>query len=125
MLRYAWMLAIPLMFSMSVRAQERRGPDMDRARHVVSKTLDDLRHVERHEEFAREDHERYERAMRDLEDTRHDLDEGRIDRERLDRAIEEVEHVARAEMVGPREREQLAEDSRELRRLREDWHWER
>lgn len=123
MLRYAGMLAVPLLFSMGLQAQERRGPEFDRARNVVSKTLDDLRHVARHEEFARGDHERYERAMRELDDTRHDLDEGRLDRGRLDRSIEEVEHVARVGMVGPHEREQLMEDAHELRRLRDDWHW--
>ncbi|HLH39909.1 MAG TPA: hypothetical protein VKX39_12235 [Bryobacteraceae bacterium] len=111
-------LLVPLTY-----AQGPREAEFERARNIVSKTMDDLRHVERHDQFAPEDRERYQRATRDLEDMRRDLDDHRLDRERLDRAIEEIERVARVDTVGERERRELMGDVRELRRLRDDWHY--
>ena len=105
----------------TVHAQERREHDFERARNVIAKTREDLQHIERHDAFVREDHERYERVMRELSEMQRDLDDHRLDRERLGRAAEDVDHVAHVGMVGPRERERLMDDSRDLRRLREDW----
>ena len=98
-----------------------RGHDWERARDVVSRTMEDLRHIERLEALAGSDRERYDHAMRALADVDRQVSEGRLDRGKLDEAIEQVDHVTRSRMLDPRERDRVLDDLRDLRRLREEW----
>ena len=102
------------------RAQEH---DWDRAHRIIDRVQEDLRHIEHHDVWAVPDRGHYEAAERNLADVRQDLDHNRLDRPRLDRTIEEIEHIARVDRLDGQARERLAEDLRELRRLRDDWHW--
>ena len=99
-----------------------RGHDWERARQVVDRTMDDLRHVERRDAFAGDDRERYDHALRSLADVDRSLADGRFDRGKLDEAIEHVDHVTRSRILDPRERDRVMDDLRDLRRMREEWH---
>ncbi len=102
------------------RAQEH---DWGRAHRIIEKTQEDLRRVEHHDVWVAEDRGHYEAAERNLADIRHDLDQNRLDRGRLDAAITEIEHITHVDAVAREPRARLNEDLRELRRLREEWHW--
>src|SRR5690349_19249634 len=78
-----------------------RGPGWERAREVVSRTMEDLRHIERRDAFAGEDRDRYDRALRSLSDFDRSVSNGRFDKGRLDEAIEHVDHVSRSRMLDP------------------------
>ena len=97
--------------------------DWDRAHRVIGKTQEDLRRIEHHEAWAEGDRGHYEAAERNLSDVRRDLDQNRLDRGRLDETIAEIEHITHVDRIEPRARETLTEDVRQLRRLREEWHW--
>ena len=99
-----------------------RGHDWERARQVVDRTMDDLRHVERRDAFAVDDRERYDHALRSLADVDRSLADSRFDRGKLDEAIEHVDHVTRSRILDPRERDRVMDDLRDLRRMREEWH---
>src|SRR5258706_6131 len=66
-----------------------RGHDWERAHDVISRTMEDLGHIERREAFAGSDRERYDHAMRALADVDRQVSEGRLDRGKLDDAIEQ------------------------------------
>jgi hypothetical protein len=102
------------------RAQER---DWGRAHRITGKAQEDLRQIEHHDVWAVADRGHDEAAEHNLADIRHDLDENRLDRGRLDHTIEEIEHITHVDALDGRARERLADDLRELRRLRDDWHW--
>jgi hypothetical protein len=115
---------IPGIHAQTHDAQDRdrdRGGNWDRAHQIANRTMEDLRHIERRESFAGEDRDRYTRALRALGDFDHSVAEGRFDKGRLDDAIEQVDHVTRSRMLDPRERDQVQDDLRDLRRLREEW----
>ncbi len=97
--------------------------DWDRAHRIIGKTQEDLRRVQHHEAWAEGDRGHYEAAERNLADVRRDLDERRLDRGRLDATIAEIEHITHVDRLDPRARETLNMDARQLRRLRDDWHW--
>ena len=100
-----------------------RDHDWDRAHHVIEKAHEDVRRIEHHDAWTVTDRGHYEAAERNLADVRHDLDQNRLDRNRLDQAIAEIENIAHVDALDRHARERLAEDIRELRRLRDDWHW--
>lgn len=102
------------------RAQER---DWGRAHRVIEKTQEDLRRVEHHDRWAAADRGHFDAAERNLADVRRDLGENRLDRKRLDETIDEIEHIVHVDALNGRAREGVEEDLRELRRLRDDWHW--
>lgn len=97
--------------------------DWGRAHRTLDKTQEDLRHIEHHDVWAAEDRGHYEAAERNINDIRRDLDRNRLDRGKLDATIAEVEHITHVDAVPREPRERLNEDLRELRRLREEWHW--
>jgi hypothetical protein len=103
-----------------VRAQDH---DWDRAHRILDKAHEDLRLIEHHDVWAVPDRGHYEAAERNLGDIRRDLDHNRLDRARLDETIAEIEHITHVDALDGRARERLGEDLRELRRLREEWHW--
>jgi hypothetical protein len=98
-----------------------RGHDWERARGIISRSMDDLRHIERRDAFARDDRERYDHALRALSEVDRSFADGRYDRGRLDEAIEQLDHITRSRVLDPRERDRVLDDLRDLRRLREDW----
>lgn len=102
------------------RAQER---DWGRAHRIIERAQEDLRHIEHHDVWAAADRGHYEAAERNLGDIRRDLDRNRLDRPRLEQTIGEIEHITRVDRLDGRARERLEEDNRELRRLRDEWHW--
>lgn len=82
-----------------------------------------LHHVEHHDAWAGADRGHYEAAERNLAEVRKDLDGRHLDRGRLEAAIGEVEHITHVDALDRGARERLNADVRELRRLRDDWHW--
>jgi hypothetical protein len=109
--------AIPALVS----AQDR---DWDRAQRVTAKVQEDLHHIEHHEMWADGDRGHYDAAERNLSDVRQDLDHNRLDRDRLEKSIQEMEFIAHVDRLEPRMRDQIMEDVRDLRRLRDEWHWQ-
>jgi len=108
----------------TARAQDRdrdRDRSWERAREVVARTIEDLRHIERREAFRGDDRDRYDKAMKSLAEVDRKVSEGRMDRGDLDEAIEHVDHVTRSRILDPKERDRVTDDLRDLRRLREDW----
>ena len=101
-------------------AQDR---DWERAHRIIGKTMEDLRHVEHRDVWAVVERGHYEAAERNLGDISRDLDHNRLDRGRLEAAIRDVESVAHVTKIDPEARDRLNEDLRELRRLRDEWHW--
>jgi hypothetical protein len=97
--------------------------DWDRAHRVIGKTMEDLHRVEHHDIWAEVDRGHYDAAEHHLADVRRDLDQNRLDRGRLDQSIAEIEHVTHVDRLDGRAREMLTGDLRELRHLRDDWHW--
>jgi hypothetical protein len=104
-----------------VQAQPR---DWARAHRIIRQAQEDLHRVQRHEAWKEGDRGHYAAAERNLADVSRDLDQNRLDRRRLDATIEEMEYITHVDALGPREREALNNDARELHRLRDDWHWE-
>ena len=109
-----------------ISAQDRdrgrdRGEHWDRARDVVGRTISDLQHIERREAFRGDERDRYDHALRALADVDRGLADGHFDRGKIDEAIEHVDHVTRNRMLDPRERDQVMDDLRDLRRVREEW----
>jgi hypothetical protein len=109
-------------FTPAMKAQEH---DWPRAHRLIEKVQTDLRAVEHHDTWPEADRGHYDAAERNLTDVRHDLDENRLDRGKLDAAIGEMEHISHVNLLDPKVRETVNEDVRELRRLRDEWHWER
>ena len=109
------------MISVPAMAQDR---DWARAQRIIGQTQEDLRRVEHHDVWATPERGHYDAAERNLADVRRDLDDHRLDRRRLEDAINEIEHVTHVNALDPKPREALSGDLRELRRLRDEWHWE-
>jgi len=103
-----------------VLAQEH---DWDRAHRVIGKTQEDLHRIEHHDAWAQVDRGHYDAAERNLTDVRKDLDANRLDRGRLEATIMEIDHITHVDAVDRHAREVLTEDVRELKRLRDEWHW--
>lgn len=97
--------------------------DWERARRVIAKSQEDLHRVEHRDAWAEPDRGHYAAAERNLADVRRDLDQKRLDRPRLEETIAEMEHITHVDRIDGRMREMLTEDLRELRRLRDEWHW--
>jgi hypothetical protein len=108
--------AIPALVS----AQEH---DWDRAHRVIGKAQEDLHRIEHWDVLAEGDRGHYQAAERNLADVRKDLDQNRLDRGRLEGTIVEIEHITHVDRLDAHAREILTEDVRELRRLRDEWHW--
>jgi hypothetical protein len=102
------------------RAQER---DWPRAHRIIERAQEDLRRIEHREGWATGDRGHFDAAERNLADIRRDLDRNRLDRPRLEETIREIEYITHVDRIDGRARERLNEDVRELRRLREEWHW--
>jgi hypothetical protein len=102
------------------RAQER---DWPRAHRIVERALDNLHHIEHREGWITGDRGHFDAAEHNLADIRKDLDRNRLDRGRLEDAIREVEYITHVDRLDGHARERLNEDLRELRHLRDEWHW--
>ena len=100
-----------------------RDHDWDGARGTVSRTMEDLRHVEHRDAWAVVDRGHYEAAERNLADVNKDLSENRLDRRRLNAAISEIEHVSDVTALDRHSHERLSDDIRDLRHLESSWHW--
>jgi hypothetical protein len=113
-------LSFGLAIAGMVAAQEH---DWDHAHRVVGKAQEDLHRIEHRDAWAEADRGHYEAAERNLANVRKDLDGNRLDRGRLEATIMEVEHITHVDAIDRRAREVLTEDVRELRRLKDSWHW--
>jgi hypothetical protein len=107
-------LAVPGLLS----AQE-----WDRAHRIVGKTMEDLHRIEHRDAWAEPDRGHYDAAEHNLADVNRGLDEHRLERGRLDATIAEIEHITHVDRLDGRIRGVLTEDARELRKLRDEWHF--
>jgi hypothetical protein len=100
-------------------AQYRYNPEH---RRPLERTLVDLRGIAERNTYNGHEAERYNNAIRHLEQFRDRLHEGgRFDKDKLDEAIGDVQSVIDHNPMGPEAREFLVRDVNELRRLREHY----
>jgi hypothetical protein len=97
--------------------------DWPRAHRVIERTQENLHHIEHREGWATGDRGHFDAAEHNLADIRKDLDRNRLDRGRLEDTIREIEYITHVDHLDGHARERLNEDVRELRRLRDEWHW--
>lgn len=98
-------------------AQYRYNPEH---RRPVEQTIHDLREIGEHNTYTGHEHERYENAIRHLEQFSERLHEGgQFDKGKLDQSIADVRSVIDHNRMNPRARDILIRDDNELRRLRE------
>jgi hypothetical protein len=98
-------------------AQYRYNPEH---RRPVEHTIYDLKQIGSRNTYSGHEFERYNNAIRHLEQFSERLHEGgRFDKDKLDEAIGNVQSVADHNRMDPRAREILIRDDNELRRLRE------
>lgn len=113
------------LFSSRTLAQEYRyNPEH---RRPVETTIHDLEEIHAHHPFGGRQRERYDNAIRHLQQFGDRLHEGgSFDKDKLDQAIGDVQNVIDHNQMGPEARERLTHDVGELRRLRQRWddyHW--
>lgn len=89
------------------------------ARGLVGRVQQNLRRAQRGSRPSGKEKERYFNAQHHLSQFDKALARNKFDKDKLDEAIDDVKNVVENNTLGPRERDVLTEDLRDLRQLRQ------
>jgi hypothetical protein len=99
--------------------QRHGGGSYGRARELVGRVQHDLDRAERFARSEGDQRDRFQNAQRHLSQFDDRLNRGDFDKDKLDTAIDDIKNVVEHNTLAPRARNDLRDDLRDLRRLRE------
>lgn len=89
------------------------------ARGLVDRVTADLHRAERVNHDREKERERYANAQRSLSNFDKELARNKFEKDKLDSAINDLKNVVENNSLDPRDRDQLTQDLRDLRALRQ------
>ena len=90
------------------------------ARGLVDRIATDVRRADRMNHDREKERERYANAQRSLSNFDKELARNKFDKDKLDSAIDDLKNVVENNSLDPRDRDELTQDLRDLRALRQN-----